>query len=98
MKQTTVIIGDKIRSIPDANIKLTCPYVAKPNATVYWLYNNRLIKQGDLYITNAHANDLIIPKMDKKHVGLYMCRAVQDERKDEALTDIELLGKVFDFI
>nr|XP_047139579.1 hemicentin-1 [Hydra vulgaris] len=91
MKQIEVVIGDTVKSIQDANIKLKCPYVARPNATVYWLHNQKMIKQGDLFLISNNANDLIIPKMDKRYAGSYTCRAVQQDRKDEATTRIELL-------
>ena len=89
-KLTTVTIGETVRIVEGASLKLKCKSTGLPEPRIIWTINRKPI-DNEQFIESK--NELLILNFKKEYAGDYKCVAKNIIGQSRAWSDIRIVGK-----
>ena len=88
---TAVTIGETVRIIKGASVKLKCKATGVPTPDIVWTLNRKPIVDDNLILQTY--DELLILDFDEKHTGDYKCVAKNIIGQARAWSDVRMVGK-----
>lgn len=89
------MVGGNITTVVATAVKILCPVIALPSATIAWLFNGSSVKDRSVRLVDSENASLTMTSVTPEDVGSYTCVAKNAYGSSSETTYLSLISKTF---
>lgn len=89
------MVGGNITTVVGTAVKILCPVIALPSATIGWLFNGSSVKDRSVRLVDSENASLTMTSVTPEDVGSYTCVAKNAYGSSSETTYLSLISKTF---
>ena len=93
--EVTNVVGGNITTVVGTAVKILCPVISLPRATIGWLFNGSSIKDRSVRFVDSENASLTMASVTPEDIGSYTCVAKNAYGSSSETTYLSLISKTF---